>query len=618
MQFKNILEQILHNKIVRVILLMIIDIFAIFFSGIISLLIRFEFNANNLFLLYFDRYLKLALFFVLITILIFIIFRMYTTMWSVASIREAIIIFLACFFSVISYYIIVNFTKLSLPRSFYIICFFSLYAFEMILRFSYRIYKLIIKSFDKIESRVMIVGAGEAGSLLLKEIRTSKFTKTKVVCFIDDSTYKQGKNLNGVKIVGNRNNIIDISKELNIDEIYIAIPTANSKDRREIIEICSKTNCKIKVLPGIFQLMNGEVSINKLRDVDIEDLLMREPININADEILSFVENKIILVTGAGGSIGSEIARQVAIHKPKKLIILDIYENSIYDLQNDLKKNFINLNLITLISSVRDKERIDNIFNEYRPHIVFHAAAHKHVPLMEESPNEAIKNNCLGTLNVVNSSDKYKIEKFILISTDKAVNPTSVMGASKRICEMIVQYKSKHSLTNFAAVRFGNVLGSNGSVVPLFKKQIEQGGPVTITDKNIIRYFMTIPEAVALVLQAAFFAKGGEIFVLDMGKPVKILDLAINLIKLSGYEPYTDIDIKIIGLRKGEKLYEELLMDEEGLKETLNKRIFIGKPINFDEEKFIFELNELIESSEKNDINIKHKLKKIVTTYTGI
>ncbi len=613
-----LIEKILYNKKIRILIMGLIDIIAIFFSGIVALLIRFEFSVNDVFVMFLDVYFQLALSFVIVTLIIFIIFKMYSTMWSVASIREAFIIFVACLVSAIFYHIIVVIFDKFLPRSFYLLSFIFLYAFEMIIRFSYRIYKIIIKSFDKVESRVMIVGAGEAGSLLLKEIRTSKFTKTKVVCFIDDSEFKIGKNLNGIKIVGNRNDILAVAKKYSIDEIYIAIPTATLKDRKEIIDICTLTGCKIKVLPGIFQLMSGEVSVKKLRDIDIEDLLMREPVDINLNSILSFVENKIVLVTGAGGSIGSEISRQIAMHKPKKLILLDIYENSIYELQNELRKKLPNLDLLILISSIRDRDRIYDIFSTHRPNIVFHAAAHKHVPLMEDNPNEAIKNNCLGTLNVANASDKFSVEKFILISTDKAVNPTSVMGASKRICEMIVQYKSKHSTTNFAAVRFGNVLGSNGSVVPLFKKQIEDGGPITITDKNITRYFMTIPEAVALVLQAAVFARGGEIFVLDMGKPVKILDLAINLIKLSGLEPYADIDIKFIGLRKGEKLFEELLMDEEGLRETNNKRIFIGRAIEFNEDEFIKELEDLIKSAEENDKNIKLKIKKIVSTYTGI
>ena len=399
------------------------------------------------------------------------------------------------------------------------------------------------------------------------------------------------------------------------DRIYIAIPSASAKERKAIIEICRETGCQVKILPGIYQLINGEVSIAKLRNVEIEDLLGRDPIRVNLDEIMGYVSGKVVLVTGGGGSIGSELCRQVASHNPKQLIIFDIYENNAYDIQLELKEKYPDLDLVVLIGSVRNTHRIETVFEKYRPDIVYHAAAHKHVPLMEDSPNEAIKNNVFGTYKTAKAADKYGTKRFVLISTDKAVNPTNIMGASKRMCEMVVQMMNARSKTDFVAVRFGNVLGSNGSVIPLFKKQIEQGGPVTVTHPDIIRYFMTIPEAVSLVLQAGAYAKGGEIFVLDMGEPMKILDLAKNLIRLSGYEPDVDIPIIFTGLRPGEKLYEELLMDEEGLQDTPNKLIHIGKPIEFDMERFEEQLEELYPIANQDGDRIREAVMKIVTTY---
>lgn len=613
-----IVNNIIKNKIFRMAILCIIDMITVFFTGFLVLFIRFEFNLSFQFLNYFYIYLHIVKYYIALTVVVFAIFNLYKVMWSVASIREAIIIFFACLVSSVFYYIVSILKELYLPRSFYLLEFIFLYVVVVSGRFSYRLIRSLSNNLYIVNKHVMIVGAGEAGSILLKEIKTSKYTDAKVVCFIDDNPNKKGKNLNGVKIIGNRNDIIKVAEKYQIDEIYIALPSVNEKDKREIINIAAKTNCKVKVLPGIYQIMNGDVAISRLRDINIEDLLMREPININTEEIISFVENKTVLVTGAGGSIGSELARQIIMHNPKKLILLDIYENSIYDIQLELMKKYNSVEIVTLIASVRDEKRIDEIFENYNIDIVFHAAAHKHVPLMEFSPMEAIKNNCYGTLNVVNACDKYNAKKFILISTDKAVNPTNVMGASKRICEMIIQYKSKHSKTNFAAVRFGNVLGSNGSVVPLFKKQILEGGPVTVTDRNVTRYFMTIPEAVSLVLQAGAYAKGGEIFVLDMGKPVKIIDMAENLIRLSGYKPYEDIDIVITGLRPGEKLYEELMLSEEGLKKTNNDRIFIGHPIVFNEDEFMKELKDLMKLANENlefGDEIKKEIKKIVKTY---
>ena len=461
----------------------------------------------------------------------------------------------------------------------------------------------------------MIVGAGTSGSVILKEMTTSSLVNGCVVCFVDDDKNKAGKFLNGVPVAGNRNDIPRLAEEYKIDEIYIAIPSASAKERKAIIEICRETGCQVKILPGIYQLINGEVSIAKLRNVEIEDLLGRDPIRVNLDEIMGYVSGKVVLVTGGGGSIGSELCRQVASHNPKQLIIFDIYENNAYDIQLELKEKYPDLDLVVLIGSVRNTHRIETVFEQYRPDIVYHAAAHKHVPLMEDSPNEAIKNNVFGTYKTAKAADKYGTKRFVLISTDKAVNPTNIMGASKRMCEMVVQMMNARSKTDFVAVRFGNVLGSNGSVIPLFKKQIEQGGPVTVTHPDIIRYFMTIPEAVSLVLQAGAYAKGGEIFVLDMGEPMKILDLAKNLIRLSGYTPDVDIPIVFTGLRPGEKLYEELLMNEEGMQDTPNKLIHIGKPIEFDMERFEGQLEELYVTANEDGDGIREDVMRIVGTY---
>lgn len=612
--------KIITNRKIRFYVMALIDAVLVSVSSVFSLLVRFEFEYNWQFMIYMGKLRVILPIFILITILVFVIMKLYSTMWSKASIREAFMIFVSCTVATVLSLVASYVLNIILPRSFYLLFLLFFYSLEMVFRFSYRISRILKRKFDSANKRVMIVGAGDAGATLLNEIKNSEHSNAKVVCFIDDSEFKKGKNLNGVDIVGNRYDISKMADKYRVDEIYIALPTASGIDKKEIIDLAKTTNCKIKMLPGIYQLMNGEVSISKLRDIDIEDLLGREPVKINTDEILGYVENKKVLVTGAGGSIGSELCRQIARHNPKELIMIDIYENSIYDIQLELLNRHDDLKLITLIASVRDYDTIDEIFGKYKPEIVFHAAAHKHVPLMEDSPKEAVKNNCMGTLNVAKASDKHNVLKFILISTDKAVNPTSVMGTTKRICEMIVQYFAKKSQTNFAAVRFGNVLGSNGSVVPLFKKQIEEGGPVTVTDPEIIRYFMTIPEAVALVLQAGAYAKGGEIFVLDMGEPVKIVDMARNLIKLSGYEPDVDIMIKFVGLRPGEKLYEELLMDEEGMKSTENKRIFIGQPINIDYETFQKELDQLINEAKTDEDSdaIKHRLKQLVPTYKGV
>ena len=454
--------------------------------------------------------------------------------------------------------------------------------------------------------------------MIIKELKSSRYLNQRVVCVIDDNPSKKGKYIHGIRIIGGRDMIQQAAKKYDAEEIILAIPSASTKDTRDILRICNLTECKLKILPGMYQLINDEVGVSNLREVSIEDLLGRDTINIDLESVGQYVSNKRILVTGGGGSIGSELCRQIASHQPKQLIIVDIYENNAYEIQQELIRKYPQLNLVVLIASVRNTERIDAIFEKYRPNIVYHAAAHKHVPLMEVSPNEAIKNNVFGTYRTAQAADKYGAEKFVLISTDKAVNPTNVMGASKRMCEMVIQMMNRQSKTNFVAVRFGNVLGSNGSVIPLFKKQIAEGGPVTVTDPNIIRYFMTIPEAVSLVLQAGAYARGGEIFVLDMGEPVKIVDLATNLIKLSGYKPGEDIEIKFTGLRPGEKMYEELLMSEEGLKKTANKMIYIGKPIEFDDDVFKKQLDKIYKDAYDETDNIREDIKEIVPTYQGV
>lgn len=462
----------------------------------------------------------------------------------------------------------------------------------------------------------MIIGGGNAGNIIIKEILTSRhITNTTVKCVIDDALEKQGSYIQGIKVVGTRRHIVESANYYGISEIIIAMPSASKTEIKEIVDICKETQCSLKILPGMYQLMNGEVNISKLRKVDIEDLLGRDPIKVDLDSIMDYVSAKVVMITGGGGSIGSELCRQISVYKPKRLIIVDIYENNAYEIQQELIKKYPNLDLVVLIASVRNKVRIDHICDTYRPDIIYHAAAHKHVPLMETSPNEAIRNNVLGTWNTVVAADKYGVSRFVMISTDKAVNPTNIMGASKRICEMIVQTYNKRSKTEFVAVRFGNVLGSNGSVIPLFKKQIVAGGPVTVTHPDIIRYFMTIPEAVSLVLQAGAYAKGGEIFVLDMGEPVKIVDLAMNLIRLSGYIPGEEIEIKFTGLRPGEKLYEELLMKEEGMQDTANKLIHIGKPIQINEDEFVQQLEELEKICEFEPDDIRSFIKRIVPTY---
>ena len=604
------------DKRVRMGILMAADVLALCLASFLGLFVRFDLNISKIPPEYARAALEFLPYYILASLVIFFLARMYSTMWSVAGVREALHVVAACGLASLVQIAGMMLLQLSVPRSFFLVSFAALCAEELGIRLSYRVVLSLFGNHSKkAAKRIMIVGAGTSGSVILKEMTTSSLVNGCVVCFVDDDRNKAGKFLNGVPVAGNRNDIPRLAEEYKIDEIYIAIPSASAKERKAIIEICRETGCQVKILPGIYQLINGEVSIAKLRNVEIEDLLGRDPIRVNLDEIMGYVSGKVVLVTGGGGSIGSELCRQVASHNPKQLIIFDIYENNAYDIQLELKEKYPDLDLVVLIGSVRNTHRIETVFEKYRPDIVYHAAAHKHVPLMEDSPNEAIKNNVFGTYKTAKAADKYGTKRFVLISTDKAVNPTNIMGASKRMCEMVVQMMNARSKTDFVAVRFGNVLGSNGSVIPLFKKQIEQGGPVTVTHPDIIRYFMTIPEAVSLVLQAGAYAKGGEIFVLDMGEPMKILDLAKNLIRLSGYEPDVDIPIIFTGLRPGEKLYEELLMDEEGLQDTPNKLIHIGKPIEFDMERFEEQLEELYPIANQDGDRIREAVMKIVTTY---
>ena len=563
--------------------LVVIDILSVALATYLGLIARFDFDPSFVQGSVYGQtawnYLPYS---IVITILLFWVFHLYQSLWQYAGTPEIINIFLSCVFSAISQMIIVHmFLKWPYPRSCYVFFGGFLLACVVASRFFYRAFRTFVeKRTDMAKAvNVMVIGAGESANLLIREMKSSSYIQKNALCVIDDFNTRVGSYIHGVKVVGGRDDILENVARYDIDEIIIAMPSAPKSQIREILDICKQTKCELKTLPGMYQLVNGDVNVSQLRKVDVIDLLGREQIQVDLDSIMGYVMNKVILVTGGGGSIGSELCRQIAEKNPKQLIIFDIYENSAYDIQQELIKKYPDLDLKVLIGSVRNTNRVNQIFEKYHPDIVYHAAAHKHVPLMEESPNEAIKNNVLGTWKVADAADKYGTGKFVMISTDKAVNPTNIMGATKRICEMIVQAYNSKSKTEFVAVRFGNVLGSNGSVIPLFKKQIAAGGPVTVTHPDIIRYFMTIPEAVSLVLQAGAYAKGGEIFVLDMGEPVKILDLAKNLIRLSGYIPGEDIKIEFTGLRPGEKLYEEMLMAEEGLKQTKNKLIHIGEPI---------------------------------------
>ena len=548
-------------------------------------------------------------------------FKCYDSLWKCGGEKEVASIFTACFCAIFPAATLAVLAKQAINPAFYIVNVMVIIVGMVSLRIAYRTMRRIVMKTELRQhasdsQRVLIVGAGEAGNMIVRELFKRPELKKMPVGVVDDDKNKQGKCVYDVPVLGTIDDVEQIVKNHCIDEIIICIANINPQRKREIINICKKTDAKIKTIPGIYEIIDGKVNITKFRDVQIEDLLGREPIKMNLDDMNGIIKDKIIMVTGGGGSIGSELCRQIVKYEPKQLVLIDIYENNAYDIQQEIKRHFPEIDLKVLIASVRDEHKMDKIFEQYRPEIVFHAAAHKHVPLMEDSPCEAIKNNVFGTQNVVNLSDKYNVKKFVLISTDKAVNPTNIMGATKRCCEMIVQTKNKTSKTEFVAVRFGNVLGSNGSVVPLFKKQIEEGGPVTVTHEEVTRFFMTIPEAVSLVLQASAMAKGGEIFVLDMGEPVKIIDLARNLIKLSGFEPNVDIKIEVTGLRPGEKLYEEVLMDEEGLQKTSNNQIRIGRPIDIDEAEFKKELNILKRVADNDqDEKVDLIMKSIVPTY---
>jgi len=598
-------------------ILVIFDIAAINLSSYLALLVRFELRWSSIELECLEAVNRLTVLNTLITVLIFFIFRLYNSLWRYASVREMVNILFACIIASAQHFISLFICYRYFTKSYIFLYSLLLLGLIFIIRFSYRLTRHIFSLYSHGETtrNTMIIGAGEAGNMVMNELIMSNHLDARIKCIIDDDKSKHNTYIHGVKVIGGRDCIIEASEKYSITEIIIAMPTAPKKDISELVDICKHTTGELKILPGMYQLVNGEATLDKLRNVEIEDLLGRDPVKVDLKSIMDYVFGKVVLVTGGGGSIGSELVRQIAANSPKKLIIVDIYENNAYDIQQEIKHKYPRLELIVLIASVRNTERMDSIFAKYRPDIVYHAAAHKHVPLMEDSPNEAIKNNVFGTYKTALAADKYGCKKFVLISTDKAVNPTNIMGASKRICEMILQSFDKKSSTEFVAVRFGNVLGSNGSVIPLFKKQIEAGGPVTVTHPDIIRYFMTIEEAVSLVLQAGAYAKGGEIFVLDMGEPVKIMDLAKNLIRLSGLKIGEDIEIKITGLRPGEKLYEEMLMNEEGLKDTDNSLIYIGKPLLFDETKFFEQLERLYEEAYDESSKIKELVEQMVPTY---
>lgn len=603
----------------RALVVMIVDVVAISVAYFAALWLRYDMHFGAIPIEYINGYIQVMPIITAISVVIFFLMQLYHSIWVYVSLNEMVRVVASYLILAVINIIFIYVNLFDMPRSFYVIgTVFSMIA-TIGIRFAYRFLRQFYnRTFSKHGNvkNVMIIGGGQAGRTLINEIKTSRHLTDRVCCIIDDNPSKGGRLLEGVKIVGTREDIPEAAKKYKIDKIIYAIPDSSGQTKKEILNICSQTGCEVQMIPGIYQLVNGEVSVSKLRKVDIQDLLGRDPINVNLDEIRGYIKDKVIMVTGGGGSIGSELCRQIAKSNPKTLIIFDIYENNAYDIQQELKHKYPELNLVTLIGSVRNTARLDYVLNEYRPEIVFHAAAHKHVPLMEDSPNEAIKNNVFGTYKMAMASCKYGVKKFVLISTDKAVNPTNIMGASKRLCEMVVQMMNRKSETEFVAVRFGNVLGSNGSVIPLFKKQIAEGGPVTVTHPDIIRYFMTIPEAVSLVLQAGYYAKGGEIFVLDMGEPMKIADMARNLIRLSGYEPDVDIKIVFTGLRPGEKLYEELLMKEEGLRKTENKMIYVGRPIEMDDEKFVEQL-KLLEEAYKNEVSdIKELVAEIVPTYT--
>lgn len=643
----NKMKKIEHWQVIAM-LLMLYDFVAVSVSYYLALWVRFDCKFSQIETQYLQAYYKSILVYAVFCVILSCCVRLYKSIWRFASYMELQRVIIVTAVSSISYIAVMTAFVERMPVSYYIIGIMCQFSLTLGIRFSYRFILLLRgrKNKNAHEKKVMLIGAGAAGQMIFRDIKGAKETNEKVVCFIDDNSNKWDRYIDGVPVFGGRDRILEAVEVFGVEKIYVAVPSAKPEDKRDIIQVCSETQCEIMSLPGMYQLYTGEVSVSKMKKIQIEDLLGRDPIKPDMTEVFDYVKGKVVLITGVG-SIGSELARQIASHQPKHLILFDIYENNAYDIQLELKKKYPGLKLDTLIGSVRDSRKIFQVFEKYRPEIVYHAAAHKHVPLMEDSPCEAVKNNAMGTYKTAYAAMSHGCEKFVLISTDKAVNPTNIMGASKRLCEMIIQafaakikegkayevpqlftHETKDLLTapevvealkttktEFVAVRFGNVLGSNGSVIPLFKKQIEAGGPVTVTHPDIIRYFMTIPEAVSLVLLAGTYAKGGEIFVLDMGEPVKIVTLARNLIRLSGYTPDVDIALQFTGLRPGEKLFEEKLMAEEGLKKTKNDLIHIGCPIPFDVEEFLEQLDGLLEAAYKNKDDMKERVAKVVTTY---
>lgn len=600
--------------------LVLFDIIAIQLAAFLAILTRFEFRIHTIEPLFIDTLVHYAVLNTFCSNCIFAAYRMYSTLWSFASIMDFFNVVKAVLISSVFQFIGIHMLAWPIPRSFIVLYIGWLGIAAVFPRMMIRILRggrrIPLQTIGKQAIPVMLIGAGEAGSIILQEFKNSKFVEKEIVCVIDDDPKKWGTFIHGVPVVGGRRKITQSVVRFGIQEIVLAIPTLKPHERKNIINICQQTGCKMSTLPGIYQLINCDVKVSMLRDVQIEDLLGREAVRTDLESIMSYVKDQKVMVTGGGGSIGSELCRQIADDQPKQLIIIDNYENAAYELQMELGRKHPELDVIVLIVSVQNRRKIREIFEQYKPDLVFHAAAHKHVPLMEYSPCEAIKNNVFGTMNVASEANRSGVKRMVLIPTDKAVRPTNIMGASKRICEMVIQTYNQRSKTEYVAVRFGNVLGSNGSVVPLFKQQIREGGPVTVTHPDIIRYFMTIPEAVSLVLQAGAYAQGGEIFILDMGEPVKILDLAENMIRLSGLVPGEDIEIKFTGLRPGEKLYEELLIDDDNKKETANKRIFIGQPIKIDEAEFDEKMKELEKATFSEDENIRQVVKKLVPEYT--
>ena len=617
---QNKFQYTINQRRQRILVVALLDIVCIAVSFFMGLWIRYEFSLLAIPPEYKEIYYKMVLPWIAVSLTVFTIFGLYRSIWSFVSIDELYRIVLAYICLSVLCAVVSVLLPVKMPISFYVLGMLFSFCTTVGLRFSYRLLRHVAGEIQnhrgtKTGKNVMIIGAGEAGRALLREIIGRDKLDYRVVCLIDDNPSKKGRILEGVPIVGDRDQIPEAVKKYNVNKIIYAIPTSSGQTKKEILDICSATGCEIQVVPGIYQLVNGEVSVGVLRNVEVQDLLGRDPVTVDWREIGKYITDKRVMVTGGGGSIGSELCRQIAKNHPEELVIFDIYENNAYDIQMELMRKYPYLKLTVLIGSVRNTARVEAVIDSHRPQILFHAAAHKHVPLMEDSPHEAIKNNVMGTFKTAKAAAKFGVEKFVLISTDKAVNPTNIMGASKRLCEMVVQMMNRESKTEFVAVRFGNVLGSNGSVIPLFKKQIEAGGPVTVTHPDIIRYFMTIPEAVSLVLQAGYYARGGEIFILDMGEPVKIDDMARNMIRLSGYEPDVDIRVVYTGLRPGEKLYEELLMKEEGMQETANKLIHIGKPIEMDDEKFKEQLARLEKAYKAEVTNMKDIVAEIVPTY---